>query len=93
MSSFAYLRTIPVDFIKIDGTFVTHMEEQPMDRAIVEAINHIGHIAGKKTIAEFVENNETLIQLREIGVDFVQGFGLETPQPLQADMDEAVTPF
>ena len=93
VSSFAYLRTIPVDFIKIDGTFVTHMQEQPMDRAIVEAINHIGHIAGKKTIAEFVENNETLIQLREIGVDFVQGFGLETPQPLQADLDEAVAPF
>ena len=93
VSSFAYLRTIPVDFIKIDGTFVTHMEEQPMDRAIVEAINHIGHIAGKQTIAEFVENKETLTQLREIGVDFVQGFGLETPQPLQTDLDEVVTPL
>jgi diguanylate cyclase (GGDEF)-like protein len=91
VSSFAYLRTIPVDYIKIDGTFVTHMEEQPMDRAIVEAINHIGHIAGKQTIAEFVENNQTLKQLREIGVDFVQGFGLETPQPLQVLIDEVVT--
>ena len=93
VSSFAYLRTIPVDYIKIDGTFVAHMEEQPMDRAIVEAINHIGHIAGKQTIAEFVENEETLQQLRDIGVDFVQGFGLESPQPLQFDIDEAVTPL
>lgn len=93
VSSFAYLRTIPVDYIKIDGTFVTHMEEQPMDRAIVEAINHIGHIAGKQTIAEFVENEETLQQLRDIGVDFVQGFGLESPQPLQFDIDEAMTPL
>ncbi len=91
VSSFAYLRTIPVDYIKIDGTFVTHMEEQPMDRAIVEAINHIGHIAGKQTIAEFVENNQTLQQLREIGVDFVQGFGLDTPQPLQVMIDEVMT--
>jgi len=92
VSSFAYLRTIPVDYIKIDGTFVTHMEEQPMDRAIVEAINHIGHIAGKQTIAEFVESNETLKQLQEIGVDFVQGFVLDTPQPLQLDYNEAATP-
>ncbi|HEY5602822.1 MAG TPA: EAL domain-containing protein [Gammaproteobacteria bacterium] len=91
VSSFAYLRTIPVDYIKIDGAFVTHMREQPMDRAIVEAINHIGHIAGKQTIAEFVENIETLNQLRDIGVDFVQGFGLDTPQPLQFDLDEVVT--
>ena len=83
---------IPVDFIKIDGTFVTHMQEQPMDRAIVEAINHIGHIAGKQTIAEFVETDEALRQLRQIGVDYVQGFGLEVPQPLQTNLDNAVTP-
>ncbi|MGD8886183.1 MAG: EAL domain-containing protein, partial [Gammaproteobacteria bacterium] len=84
VSSFAYLRTIPVDFIKIDGTFVTHMQEQPMDRAIVEAVNHIGHIAGMQTIAEFVETEEALRQLHHIGVDFVQGFGLQVPQPLEA---------
>jgi len=91
VSSFAYLRTIPVDFIKIDGTFITHMEEQPMDRAIVESINHIGHIAGKQTIAEFVENSETLDQLRDIGVDFVQGFGLEKPVPLYSEEDQAMS--
>jgi len=92
VSSFAYLRTIPVDFIKIDGTFVSHMQEQPMDRAIVEAINHIGHIAGKQTIAEFVENPETLRQLKDIGVNFVQGFGLEMPKPLsRSAMNLAIT--
>ena len=91
VSSFAYLRTIPVDFIKIDGTFITHMEEQPMDRAIVESINHIGHIAGKQTIAEFVENGRTLDQLRDIGVDFVQGFGLERPVPLYTEEEEAIS--
>lgn len=90
VSSFAYLRTIPVDFIKIDGTFITHLEEQPMDRAIVESINHIGHIAGKQTIAEFVENERTLQQLREIGVDYVQGFGLERPTPVYVEEDQAI---
>ncbi|NOZ53433.1 MAG: EAL domain-containing protein [Gammaproteobacteria bacterium] len=82
LSSFTYLRTIPVDFIKIDGAFVTHMREQPMDRAIIESINQIGHIAGMQTIAEFVENEETKLLLRHIGVDFVQGYGLDHPQPL-----------
>lgn len=90
VSSFAYLRTIPVDFIKIDGTFITHLEEQPMDRAIVESINHIGHIAGKQTIAEFVENDRTLQQLREIGVDYVQGFGLERPAPVYVEEDQVI---
>jgi EAL domain-containing protein (putative c-di-GMP-specific phosphodiesterase class I) len=92
VSSFAYLRTIPVDFIKIDGTFVTHMQEQPMDRAIVEAVNHIGHIAGMQTIAEFVETEEALRQLHHIGVDFVQGFGLQVPQPLEATEYHVATP-
>ena len=82
VSSFAYLRTIPVDFIKIDGTFITHLEE---------SINHIGHIAGKQTIAEFVENERTLQQLREIGVDFVQGFGLERPTPIYVEEDQAIS--
>ena len=84
VSSFTYLRTIPVDFIKIDGTFVTHMSEQPMDRAIVEAINHIGHIAGKQTIAEFVESEEIISQLRQIGVDYIQGYALEIPRAIEA---------
>jgi len=83
LSSFTYLRTIPVDYIKIDGAFVTHMQEHPMDRAIIESINQIGHIAGMKTIAEFVENEETKSLLSRIGVDFVQGYGLDVPHPLE----------
>jgi len=83
LSSFTYLRTIPVDYIKIDGAFVTHMQEYAMDRAIIESINQIGHIAGMQTIAEFVENDETKQLLRRIGVDFVQGYGLDIPHPLK----------
>ncbi|QYZ66280.1 MAG: histidine kinase [Gammaproteobacteria bacterium (ex Lamellibrachia satsuma)] len=82
MSSFSYLRSIPVDFLKIDGTFVKNMVRDPMDAAIVEAINGIGHVAGIKTIAEFVENEAIRKKLCDIGVDFGQGYGIHRPQPL-----------
>jgi len=93
MSSFAYLKHLPVDFVKIDGGFVKNMTTDPIDLAMVEAINHIGHVMGKKTIAEFVEDKKTLASLRNIGVDFAQGFGIATPQQFDhwlspADNDE-----
>ena len=87
MSSFTYLKTIPADFIKIDGTFVASMESEPMDSAIVEAINHIGHLAGKRTIAEFVESSATMKQLRDINVDFVQGFAIGMPGPIHVAVE------
>ncbi len=81
MSSFGYLKNLPVDYLKIDGGFVKDMLDDPIDRAMVEAINHIGHVMGKRTIAEFVENVQTIEALREIGVDYGQGFGLAKPVP------------
>lgn len=80
LSSFSYLKKLPVDFIKIDGEFVRDILSDPMDRAIVTAINNIGHEMGLQTVAEYVENASTLALLTEIGVDFVQGYGIEHPQ-------------
>lgn len=81
MSSFAYLKHLPVDFLKIDGGFVKDMAEDPIDRAMVVAINSIGHVMGKQTIAEFVDSERVIAMLREIGVDFAQGFGVAKPKP------------
>ncbi|MGH8620446.1 MAG: EAL domain-containing protein, partial [Burkholderiales bacterium] len=84
LSSFNYLKYLPVDYVKIDGTFVRDMVEDPMDHAIVEAINRIGHLLGVKTVAESIENAETLAQLRAIGVDYGQGFLIAEPEALGA---------
>ncbi len=82
MSSFAYLKYLPVDFIKIDGVFVRGMAADPMDQAIVEAINRIAHILGLKTVAEFVEDATILDRLRSIGVDYAQGYFISKPSAL-----------
>ncbi len=82
MSSFSYLKSLSVDFIKIDGSFVRRMEEEAVDRAIVEAINNIAHISGIRTIAEFVENEAVMRRLREIGVDYAQGWAVARPAPM-----------
>ena len=79
LSSYSYLRNLPVDYVKIDGVFVKDLNNNPSDYAVVRSINEIGHYLGKKTIAEFVENDAILGQLREIGVDYAQGYGIEKP--------------
>ncbi len=85
MSSFAYLKHLPVDFLKIDGSFVKDMLDDPINRAMVEVINHIGHVMGKRTIAEFVETPQIEQALLEIGVDYAQGYLIERPQLFTCD--------
>ena len=82
LSSFSYLKTIPVDYLKIDGSFVKNMLSDNIDKGIVESCNTIAHAAGLETIAEFVENEETCEALVELGIDYAQGFGIVKPQPL-----------
>lgn len=85
MSSFAYLKHLRVDYLKIDGGFVKDMITDPIDHAMVASIHHIGHVMGIQTIAEFVENEAIMSALREIGVDFAQGYGVERPRPACQD--------
>ncbi len=85
LSSFSYLKSLPVDFLKIDGSFVKDMNTDPMNRAIVEAIHQVGHTLSIRTIAEFVENQDIADMLHDIGVDFAQGYHFSKPEPLQVD--------
>jgi diguanylate cyclase (GGDEF)-like protein/PAS domain S-box-containing protein len=80
MSSFGYLKHLPVDFLKIEGGFVKEMLHDPIDREMVRSINEIGHLTGKKTIAEFAENEDIITMLRGMGVDYAQGYGVSEPK-------------
>ena len=82
LSSFSYLKNLHVDFLKIDGVFVKDIANNTTDFAIVKAINDVAQTMGKKTIAEFVENNEIIEKLKSIGVDYAQGYGISKPMPL-----------
>ena len=84
-SSFAYLKNLNVDYIKIDGMFVKDMIQDPLAYSMVKSINEIGHISGIKTIAEFVENEHILKELTDIGIDYVQGYGIGIPQPIEIE--------
>ena len=84
LSSFAYLKNLPVDILKIDGSFVTELVEDPFCRATVDAVNRVGKTMGMMTVAEYFENDEILAVLRELGVDYAQGFGVSRPLPLDA---------
>jgi EAL domain-containing protein (putative c-di-GMP-specific phosphodiesterase class I) len=83
LSSYSYLKNLPVDFLKIDGGFVKHMDANPTDYAVVKSITEIGHFMGKQIVAECVETSEVLERLREIGVDYAQGYAIEAPRRLE----------
>jgi diguanylate cyclase (GGDEF)-like protein/PAS domain S-box-containing protein len=80
LSSFGYLKHFPVDYIKIDGSFVKEMLHDPIDREMVRSINEIGHLTGKKVIAEWAENAEIIAMLRGMGIDYAQGYGIAEPK-------------
>ena len=82
LSSFAYLKNLPVQSIKIDGMFVKDMHVDPLDYEMVKSINDIGHVMGLETIAEFVENEEIWQKLKAIGVNYGQGYHLGKPAPI-----------
>lgn len=83
LSSFSYLKELPVDFLKIDGAFVRNIQHDPVDRAIVSSIVQVARAMGKKTIAEYVEDASCLEWVRSLGVDYAQGYGIARPRPLE----------
>lgn len=89
-SSFAYLKNLPVDILKIDGSFVQHVADNPSDRAMVEAINGIAHVLGMETIAEFVKDESIRSTLQSMGVDYGQGFLIAKPEPLDPGFMESI---
>jgi diguanylate cyclase (GGDEF)-like protein len=83
LASHSYLRELPVDYVKIDGTFIANIHENPKDYAMTKSINDLAHFLGQETIAEFVESDAVIEKLREIGVDYLQGWGVGHPEPLK----------
>lgn len=88
LSSFSYLKELPVDFLKIDGAFVKNIDQNPTDRAIVSSIVHVARAMGKKTIAEYVENIPSLNWVNKLGVDYAQGYCIDEPKPIESFTDQ-----
>jgi Amt family ammonium transporter len=82
LSSYAYLKNLPIDYLKIDGSFIRPMDQDALSRAIVESINDIGHQMGLRTIAEHVETDSILEAVRAAGLDFAQGYKIGRARPL-----------
>ncbi len=82
LSSYSYLKNLPADYLKIDGEFIRDLDRDTTDYAMVKSINDLAHHLGKKTVAEYVESDRVLNRLKELGVDYAQGFGIERPIPL-----------
>lgn len=92
MSSFSYLKQLPVDIVKIDGSFVRNILGNPVDRAMVEAVNNIAHQMGLKTLAEYAESPEIVAELSRMGVDLLQGFAVGRPQSMAEMLASQKTP-
>jgi len=92
LSSFGYLKNLPVDYLKLDGCFVKNMVADNIDHAMVKAINHIGHTMNIKTIAEYVEDEETLQAVREVGIDYAQGYAIARPAPIEIALFSDLVP-
>jgi EAL domain-containing protein (putative c-di-GMP-specific phosphodiesterase class I) len=84
LCSFTYLKQLPVDYVKIDGSFIKHIDTDPTSRAMVQSINWIGQATGKRTIAEFVENDAIRKVVTQLGVDYAQGHGIHRPSPIES---------
>ncbi|MEM0954006.1 MAG: DUF1631 family protein [Pseudomonadota bacterium] len=82
LASHSYLRDLPVDYVKIDGTFIKHIDTNTKDFAMAKSINDLAHFLGQETIAEFAESEAVIAKLQEIGVDYIQGWGIGKPEPL-----------
>jgi diguanylate cyclase (GGDEF)-like protein len=82
LASHSYLRDLPVDYVKIDGTFIKHIDTNNKDFAMAKSINDLAHFLGQETIAEFAESEPVIAKLQEIGVDYIQGWGVGKPEPL-----------
>ncbi len=90
MSSYSYLKTLNVNSVKIDGSFIRDLMNSPVDIAMVESINKIGHVMGLQTIAEFVESEAALNKLRDIGINYAQGYYIHQPEPLYGSEPQSV---
>jgi len=91
MSSFTYLKNFPVDYLKIDGSFIRDIEQNRTDQSIVRAIHSVGRNMGIQTVAEHAETPGMLKLLREIGIDYAQGYAVAKPLPLE-DLPDVVAP-
>jgi diguanylate cyclase (GGDEF)-like protein/PAS domain S-box-containing protein len=91
-SSFGYLKTLPVDYLKIDGQFIRDLTQDPLDDAAVRCFTDVARVVGVKTVAEFVEQPDVLARLRQIGVDYAQGYLIHRPEPIDMLIQEALVP-
>ena len=89
MASFDYLRALPVNYLKIDGSFITDINDNPISLAMVRAVNDIAHLMEMETIAEFVENDDIAATLRALGIDYLQGFGIGKPALVDEELQKA----